>query len=211
MAKPRRAAEKPGVPVVRRKAEERKRLPPEMEAFARGEADRLPRRPREPTEPRLRDPRPSPLVPGVATRDARIVADARIEELTRLLAAETRDDATIAGRLAEARALGVHRGRSLTGFDALTLDVLGLERAEVGRLLALAPETPSAFSEAGIASALRAEAALLENGYRGRVSLHRDASGREHVVLDVPVKHAAEALEAVGERMRPLARDRRTP
>lgn len=206
---------RPEVPVVRREPAARKRLDPALEAFARGESDRLPRRPREPQEPRLHDPRISALVPGVANRDARIVADARIVELERLLAGTepgARGEA-FARKLAEAEALGLHRGRSLTAFEALTNHVLGLDDAEVPALLEAGRPSlglgDHKLSEAGVAALMRSEAALREMGFDGGGRIRRDEKGREHLVLDVAVKHAPEALEAVGRRMSTLARDKR--
>lgn len=206
---------RPEVPVVRREPAARKRLDPALEAFARGESDRLPRRPRLPQEPRLHDPRISALIPGVANRDARVAADARIGELERLLR-DTSPGArgqAIADKLAEAEALGLHRGRSLTAFDALTTHVLGLEDGEVESLLEAGRPAlglgEHKLSEAGVAALLRSEAALREMGFEGFGRIRRDEKGREHLVLDVAVKHAPESLEAIGRRMSTLARDKR--
>ena len=88
---------------------------------------RLPRVSR-PAEPKLNDPRDSGLVPGVGNRDARMVADARITDLTKLVESRAEPaslDALERG-LAEVVALGLWRGRSVTAFDAFAEHILGL-------------------------------------------------------------------------------------
>jgi len=217
MSTPRKTRDpKPAVPVVRREPESRKRLPPELEAFARSEGMRLPRAPKPAPAPKLNDPRDSGLIPGVGNRDARLVADARIAELTKLIEARTTgDDDALARGLAEIVALGLWRGRSITAFDAFAEHVLGLDPAEAaalaerGRVALGLPEGRA--NEALIAMTMRTEAALRELGFGGRVSMSRDAQGRDHVVIDVPVASAPETLEAIGRRMAPLARDKRSP
>lgn len=217
MSTPRKKrAEKPAIPVVRREPESRKRLPPELEAFARSEGMRLPRANR-PTEPKLHDPRDSGLIPGVGNRDARLVADSRITELTKLVGSrqEAGQEDALAAALAEAVAIGLWRGRSVTAFDAFAEHVLGLEPsdaaalAERGRLaLGLAE---GLANEALVAIFFRTEAALRERGFGGRAGISREAPGRDQIVIRLPVTSAPEALEAVGRRMAPLARDKRAP
>lgn len=170
MATPRnKRRESPTVPVVRREPASRKKLPPELEAFARSEDMRLPRKPHVPT-PRLSDPRTSALVPGVANRDARLVCDSRITELERLLNARdtSTDTAGLDRALAEAVALGVWRGRSVTSFDSFAVHVLRIGEdeaktmAERGRIALSFPHGRA--SDACVAVWFRTEAALRENG-----------------------------------------------
>ena len=70
--------------VVKRPSEERKRLPPELEAFARSDEERL--RIRKPRQDRgkVNDPREGYLIPGVANRDARTVYDQRVQAMQTL-------------------------------------------------------------------------------------------------------------------------------
>lgn len=215
MSTPRSKRSRPEVPVVRREPAERKRLPPELEAFARSEDTRLPRKSR-PVEPKLRDPRTTGLVPGVANRDARAVCDARVADVERLMArreaGENVDDA-LALELAEAVAMGVWRGRSVTSFDSFAVHVLRMTEeeasalAEKGRAALGWPEGRA--PEALLAVWYRTEAALRESGFPGRASRKLDEKGREHLVIDVELRHAPESLEEIGRRMGPLVRDKR--
>lgn len=200
---------------MRREPAERKRLPPELEAFARSEDTRLPRKSR-PTEPKLRDPRTTGLVPGVANRDARAVCDARVTDLERLLARRAEGenvDEALGRELAEAVAMGVWRGRSVTSFDSFAVHVLRMTEeeatalAERGRLALGWPEGRA--TEALLAVWFRTEAALREAGFPGRASRRVDEKGREHLVVDVELRHAPESLEEIGRRMGPLVRDKR--
>src|SRR5690606_9926456 len=70
-------------PVVRRGKEDRKRLPADLEAFARGDEGRY--RPARPERPRLQDPRPSATIAGVRNLDARDFHDRRCEAMEALL------------------------------------------------------------------------------------------------------------------------------
>lgn len=203
---------RPEVPVVRREPASRKRLPPELEAFARSEDMRLPRRPPAQT-PRLNDPRTTALVPGVANRDARLVCDARVSELEKLLESRSTSDATkLEHAMAEAVALGVWRGRSVTAFEAFAVHVLRMGEdeakaiAERGRVALAWPHGRA--SDACVAVWMRTEAALRESGFEGRASIRVDDKGREHVVVDVPLKHAPEGLDGIGRRMSSLVRDK---
>ncbi len=218
MASPRnKRTARPEVPVVRREPADRKRLPPELEAFARSEEMRLPRKPRA-SEPRLRDPRATFLVPGVANRDARGVCDARVAELEKLLGRrEKGEDVTdeLATALAEAVSMAVWRGRSVTSFESFAVHVLGMtedqatELAERGRLARGWPEGRA--SDALVAVWFRTEAALREAGFAGKASHRIDAKGKEHLIVDVELRHAPEGLEAVGRRMNSLVRDKLGP
>jgi len=214
MAKSRKSAPKPATGpagVVRRPSAERKRLPPELEAFARSDDTRL-RDGRAP-RPRLRDPRPTALVPGVANRDARLVYDHRIGVLQD--AAGRREDPAareeLARLLAEAVLLGLWRGRSLTGFDAFAQDILGIDYAEAR---ALAERGAAALgvaadrcTEEGVAAWFRAEAGLVEAGLPGTVRV-LPIGGEEVLKVEVPVSSGPPSLHAIGRRMTPLVRDR---
>lgn len=197
--------------VVRRSPRDRKRLPPELEALASGSVDRL-RRP--PGRPRLADPRAHFLVPGVANRDARAVFDARLPQLRELAAAhrEDPDDPEGARRLAEAlrqaAALGLWRGRSLTGFDAFVEQLLDLAPAEARALVsATGAGDVHPFSEETVAVWMRAEAAVIEAGLEARVTAERDEDGAERLVLSAESVSFAAAAAAMGARLRPLSRE----
>jgi hypothetical protein len=190
---------KPGV--LRRRADERERLPEDIEAFASGDDDALWRRP---AKRRIRDPRPVLLVPGVANRDARAVCEARERRLRTAL--EAKDEETLAMELAEAARLRVWRGRSIVGWDAFVENVLGMDRAEADRLTARGAEVVGSAepaSEDVVAAWMRAEAGALEGG-------GPDAAVRlrgERLVVDLPVEQAAAALSSMGRRATPLARE----
>ncbi|HJL00152.1 MAG TPA: hypothetical protein RMH85_10390 [Polyangiaceae bacterium LLY-WYZ-15_(1-7)] len=194
----------PGKPVLRRRGsgEPRKGLDPELEALARGDEDVY--RPRRKRGPRLRDPRPVALVPGVANRDARSVLDARVARMR-----EAREDDAELGRLlAEALWLGLWRGRSLIDFDALAEEVLEVpaDRAQaLAKAACAAAELPmDTLSDEAVAIWMRAEAALLDAGFEGRVS----AVDPKTLRFELAVPVAPQALAAMGRRMTPLVRDR---
>jgi hypothetical protein len=197
--------------VVRRPREERKRLPPELEAFARSDEKRL-RRP-GPRGPKLKDPRPVALVPGVSNRDARAVHDARIERLRDLVDRRASGDerAALAEGLAEAYLLGLWRGRALTGFGAMAVDVVGLPEDEAERLLAdglVAIGLPRETCRPELVAAwFRAEAALLEEGHVGKVGARPGEDGKPRLVVSLAPERLAEAFHAMGRRMTPLVRD----
>jgi hypothetical protein len=209
MPKPRKpddSAERLGpMKVVRRAAAERKRLPPELEAFAASD-ERVLRTER--TTPKLDDPRTVYLIPGVANRHARLVYDRRLEALRAAL-----DDARSAGAdpqaapdtpapgaqpsrapalegdarrrlgalLSEALRLGWWRGKSLTGFDALVDGVLGLpvDEAEALARAANGGRLPERLHDHAVAMVLRAEAGLAEAGVTGHIALGAARPGGE--------------------------------
>jgi hypothetical protein len=191
--------------VVRRRPSERKRLPADLEAFAGGDDDALWRRP---AKPRLNDPRPVVLVPGVANRDARAVYEARERRIRAAL--EAGDEATVAVELAEATRMRLWRAHNVVGWDVYAEHVLGipLERAEALRTRGaegIGGMEPA--SDDVVAAWMRAEAGLLEATPTGIVRL-RGAPGQERLVLEVPIADAAAGLAAVGRRSAPLARER---
>lgn len=153
---------------------------------------------------RLRDPRASALIPGVANRDAREVCDRRIRQLQELLA--TGDDAAIDRALGEAVLLRIWRGRSLTSLAAMAENLLGLEeatareRASTG-CIALGLE---ALSDEAIALWIRAEIALAEAGLMASLSATNEP---ESLRLELPIETAARGLAAIGRKVGPLARD----
>jgi len=189
---------KPGV--LRRRAEERERLPEDIEAFAGGDDDALWRRP---AKPRIRDPRPVLLVPGVANRDARAVCEARERRLREALEAE--DEAAVALELAEAARLRVWRGRSIVGWDAFVEDVLEMGRGEADALAARGAEAVGSTepaSEEVVAAWMRAEAGALEACGPDAVVRLRG----ERLIVELPVDRAPAALSCMGRRATPLAR-----
>jgi hypothetical protein len=190
---------KPGV--LRRRSEERERLPEDIEAFASGDDDALWRRP---AKRRIRDPRPVLLVPGVANRDARAVCEARERRLREAL--EAKDEETVALELAEAARLRVWRGRSIVGWDAFVEDVLGMGRDEAERLVAQGAEVVGSAEPASdevVATWMRAEAGALEGcGPEASVRLRG-----ERLVVELPIDDAPAALSSMGRRATPLARE----
>jgi hypothetical protein len=195
--------------VVRRAPEDRRRLPPEVEDLAAGRIDRLPHKARR---PRLKDPRTIALIPGVANRDARALFETRVRELQAALEAGTPEEGTVARGLAEAVRLGLWRGRSVTSLDAFAEDVLGMPVAEARRLAQegardMGVPCERATDEA-VAAWIRCETALREAGVPGRVHVGPFGDG-EALRIELDVSRAPEALDAIGHRMGPLARDRR--
>lgn len=198
--------------VVRRSAADRKRLPPELEEFARSDDKRL--RPRRSYKPRLRDPRAVALVPGVKNADARAIFEARLSNLTDLgwAAADGAAGAVAAHEraLAEAVLLGVWRGRSLTSFDAFVEGLLELKADEARAAAERGAEAMGvpceAASEEFVAVWMRAESALRDAGLGGVVTV---ADGEpETLRFDLPVETAPEALDQMGRRMGSLVADR---
>lgn len=209
--KPRDQQQNAGGP-VRRPRGERKRLDPAYEELASGAADRL----RRPRRPRLRDDRPVRLVPGVKNADARMVFEARFAKLE-AIRKEHPGDPTATERLgrllAEAWALELWRGRSLTSFDALVSDLLDLDAGEARALAERAAKEAhipiGEITEEAVAAWMRAEAALVEADLKGHVWVSRSgAHDRLHVEL--PANTAVEGLAAIGRRALPLARERRS-
>ncbi|MBX3247142.1 MAG: hypothetical protein KF901_08180 [Myxococcales bacterium] len=193
------------VPTVVRRGEgsRSKRLAPDLEPLARGEAEFIRGKPRR---PRLQDPRALALVPGVANRDARAVFEARVEAMI----AYRDEEGPLSRLLAEALWMGLWRGRSVTSFDALAEEVLDLPGDEARRLAELACAGASmpaeTLTEELLAVWYRAEAALLEAEVPGEIT----AADTETLTVRVKVAPAPIALEAIGRRMAPLVLDRQS-
>lgn len=197
--KPKKRPEKKPAEVIRR-GPQRQALPPHLDAFARGDDDAIWRRERE--GGRLDDPRPVALVPGVKNSDARAVGEARIDRLRS--AARSGDERLLAIELAEARALGLWRGLSIVGFDAMAEAVVGLRESEARALERRGREElglPDRLKPAEVAVWMRAEAGMLEAGDNGRVGYK---NGRLRIELDLD--RAADALAAMGRREAPMTR-----
>lgn len=206
MATKRRAPERePTDRIVKRAPQDRKRLSPELEAFARGDDDAIWRR--EIKSGRLNDPRVVALIPGLKNADARLVYDAHVARLRRAMAEETQE--RLAEELAVVYACAIFRGHSIVSFEAFAEAVLGIP---ADRAIALAKSgrvalgLPEALTEAEIAVWLRAEAGVLEVTNHGRVDV-RDGV----MTLTIPLARAAEALSAVGFREAPIARTTEGP
>lgn len=189
----------------RRKGAPRKKLSPELEALARGDEKALRKKRKE----RLRDPRPVALIPGVANRDARSVADARVEAMRAMIAWEDQDSLDRA--FADLMILRLWRGRSITGMDAFTEDLLELAPADARKAAergaAATGRTLEPLDDVAVAAWLRTEAALLELGIDGRVGV--DGEGR--LALSFPAVAAPEAFDGIAHRLAPLLEDRRPP
>ncbi|MEM1414693.1 MAG: hypothetical protein AAGH15_07325 [Myxococcota bacterium] len=199
--------------VVRRSPGERKRLPPDLEAFARSDETRL--RP-PPRGPKLRDPRPVALVPGVSNRDARLVFDRRTDALRVILEVRaTGDEAAghaAAEALCEATRLRLWRGRSLTAFGAYVEDVLGMPEDEARSLASSGAArlgvTLEPLSDEAAAVWLRAEAVLLDEDLEEGVRLAVSGEpGKERVRLELDAGRAPELLGLIGRKLGPLADD----
>lgn len=194
--------------VVRRRAEDRKRLPADLEAFASGDDDALWRRP---AKRRLNDPRPVVLVPGVANRDARAVYEARERRLRAAL--EAGDDEALALELMEAARLRLWRAHNIVGWDVFVEHVLGISLERASELLARGAArwgSADPAPEEVVAGWMRAEAGLLEASPAGVARL-QGAPGEERLVLEVSMADAPVALAAVGRRAAPLAREQAQP
>lgn len=197
---------KPDVPtIVRRAPADRKRLTPELEEFARSEDKRIPP-PRR--RPRLRDPRPAALIPGVANRDARLACDTLIEQVRALLMAE--DEVETDRLLATFSLTRLWRGRSLTSFDALAVEFLDLRAEEALTRASRGAEAMGValepVSDEAAAIWVRALAALTDAELDA--TIRPSADGRT-LQFDVPVDHAPEALLEMGRRMNSLVEDRK--
>lgn len=190
----------PAERVVKRAPSERKRLSPELEAFAAGDDDAIWRRTTR--GGRVHDPRLVALIPGVKNSDARLVYEAHVARIRRIL--DEGNEARLAEELAIVHATALYRAHSIVGFDVFAEAVLGLptERAtELVRMGRRVLGLPPALTEAEIAIWLRAEAGLLSVTSEGRVEV-RDGV----MTLSVPLARAAEALAAVGFREAPIAK-----
>ena len=187
----------------RRKGAPRKTLSPELEALARGDERALRKKRKE----RLRDPRPVALIPGVANRDARAVADARVEAMRAMIAWNDQD--ALDRAFADLMVLRLWRGLSITSMDAFTEDLLerapDQARAAAERGAAATGRSLEPLDDVAVAAWLRTEAALLELGIDGRVGV--DGEGR--LALSFPAVVAPEALDGVARRLAPLLEDRR--
>ncbi len=189
---------RPRPPGVRRGRGPRKRLPEDLEEFARSDDKRFrPRRKERP--PRLKDPRAAGvLVPGVANRDARRVYEARADALRRAEGAVREE------LLAEAQLLQVWRGFAITSFDAFVEDALGFPldeaKAEAERGAARLEVDLAPLPDDRVALWMRVEVGLLDAG--GRVTCHDD-----ELRLYVPFGQALRGLDEVGRRIHPLVRD----
>ena len=189
----------------RRKGAPRKRLSPELEALARGD-DKPFRRPRK---ERLKDPRAVALIPGVANRDARAVADARVEALRAMMAWDDRE--ALEAAFADFVVLRLWRGRSITSLDALAEDLLEVPPADAHEAASAGATRTGRnlepLDDVSVASWLRTEAAMLEAEIDAKVRV--DGDGR--LVLDFPAPAAPEAFDAIARRLGPLLEDRRPP
>lgn len=205
--------------IVKRAPQDRKRLPPDLEAFARGDDDALWRR--QLKSGRLHDPRVVALIPGLKNADARAVYDAHLSKLLGLIddvrAARGSDDAAALAsarqRLAEALAVsylcGVHRGQSIVSFDAFVDAVLRLPLDEARALVREGRASlglEEGLTDAQIALYLRVEAGVLEATRSARVSVKGGM-----LRIAVPLASAADALASVGFRAAPLARNAEGP
>jgi len=200
--------------VVKRAADERKRLPPELEAFARSQDERLRvKRPRV-DRGRLNDPREGYVIPGVSNRDARAVFDVRAEAMRGLWAGgELAPEAQVELRrlLHDAQRLGLWRARRLTDFAAFVEDVLGIPGDRAAELVREhtfeSRETEELLTERDVALWLRTEAGLYEGDEAARARI-RTTTGGIVLELSIALSNASAGLSGAGVRHAPLARER---
>ncbi|MDW8247005.1 MAG: hypothetical protein RMJ84_10550 [Sandaracinaceae bacterium] len=181
------------VRVVRRPREERKRLSPELEAFARGDDDAIWRRE---IKGRLNDPRVAVLIPGLKNSDARLLHDAYVNRIRSAL--ESGDEERLAELMAVVRACGIYRGHRFVSFEAFAEALFDIDSRRANALASEGEKRlglPSELSEAEIATWMRAEAGVLSVTPEGRVEVR---NGMLH--LSVPFDRAAEALAQVSHR-----------
>jgi hypothetical protein len=185
-----------------------RKLPADLEDLASGRRDVL--QPRRKPRGRIGDSRVAGLIPGVANHEARRVFDARVERATAAHAAG--DESGLAQQLCEAVLLGLWRARSVTGFDALAHDVMGIEPARAERLAqqsaAARGLTLERMPDIAVALWMRSEAALLE---RVPEAVVRVDSTAERLVLRLdlplaPAERITEAVSAIGRAASGLAR-----
>ena len=200
--------------MVKRPPAERKRLPPELEAFATGQETRLRlRRPRV-DRGELRDPREGYVIAGVANRDARSVFDVRIAAMQDLWQGGEAPPAAreeLGGHLCDALRLRLWRARRITDFAVMAEEIVGIPVALARELAEASSErigvSLSALSERDVALWLRTEAGLFEGDVKARVRIEGigpDAA----VTIRVALEHASPALAGAGFRHAPLARER---
>ncbi|HEX6243424.1 MAG TPA: hypothetical protein VFZ61_21070, partial [Polyangiales bacterium] len=208
-----RRPEKPAPVIVKRPSDERKKLPPELEAFARSQDEKLRlRRPRR-DEGRINDPREGYTIAGVSNRDARAVYDARAEAMRALWAdgkATPEALAELGQLLHDAARLTLWRARRITGFDAFVEQVVGVGAEPARGLLeaysAASGESPAPVNERTVAAWLRTEAGLFEGDPEARVQL-RTVAGAARLVVSVSLSGASAAFAGAGARHAPLARE----
>jgi hypothetical protein len=200
--------------VVKRPPEQRRKLPPHLEAFARSDEEKLRiRRPRT-DRGHVKDPREGYTVAGVSNRDARAVYDVRARAMRELWndgAADERAIHTLGQLLLDALRLELWEARRLTSFAAFAEEVIGIQASRAEALAEAAsartgePATP--LTERAIALWLRTEAGLYEGDEGARARIR---SGEDGAVLEISVSLEASstALAGVGARHLPLARAR---
>jgi hypothetical protein len=168
-------------------------------------------RPRRRPKGRLNDTRVAGLIAGVANHEARRVYDVRCERLRSALAQNREEE--LASQLCEAVLLGLWRARSVTGFDALAQDVVGIEHA---RARALVEQGANArgfvadrLPDLVVALWMRSEAALLDHCPEASVQLVMIEGERFELRVRLPLAppvRAAEAVAAIGRSAAGLAR-----
>lgn len=195
-----------GAASVRKRQGPRQHLAPEFEDLARGDADR-PRR-TVTRSPKLRDPRPVALIPGVSNREARQVYESFVIRLQSLLpaAAEQPLPATFWRTWEHFWHLRLWRARNWTNDAAFFEEQLQLPWSLVEEHQPKTAKSGAAWSDEAVAIVLRAEAALLESGLRAEIGIQQ-VDKRERMILDVQVEQAPEAFDAIARRLRPLMQD----
>jgi hypothetical protein len=200
--------------IVKRPAEERKKLPPELEAFARSDEEKLRlKRPRV-DQGKVRDPREGYTVAGVANRDARAVYDQRVEAMRALWnGGEPTDEARaeLGLLLLDALRLRLWRARRVTGFRVFAEDVLSMPSSTAEQLASEAAQrtgdSKDQLDERTTALWLRTEAGLYEGDTAARARVTSQGGGAPRIELAVTLTAASAALAGVGARHAPLARE----
>jgi hypothetical protein len=185
-----------------------RKLPPDLEDLASGRRDVL--RPRRRPRGKIGDSRVAGLIPGVANHEARRVYDARLERGATAHAAG--DENGLGQLLCEAVLLGIWRARSVTGFEALAQDVMGVDPVHAQELAQRAADARSVALErmpdVAVALWMRSEAALLDRCPEATVRVDT-AAERVLLQLDLPLAppdRITEAVSAIGRAAGGLAR-----
>lgn len=197
--------------VLRRRADAPRgirKLPADLEDLASGRRDVL--RPRRRPRGKIGDSRVAGLIPGVANHEARRVYDARLERAA--AAQKAGDEGALGQLLCEAVQLGLWRARSVTAFEALAQDVMGIDPARAQELAEHAAAARGVvldrMADVAVALWMRSEAALLDRCPEASVRVDT-AAERVLLHLDLPLAppdRITEAVSAVGRAAGGLAR-----
>ncbi|MEZ4255845.1 MAG: hypothetical protein R3A78_09055 [Polyangiales bacterium] len=153
------------------------------------------------------------LLPGVANRDAREVAEAYVDRLRAELKASSGEGRTVVvgEQLLRVVQLGLWRGLNVTSFEAFVEQILEIPFAEARRWVGDAEKrlgvVADRLSDEAIAVWVRTEIAFLETEIQGKVSVMSTADEREVLCVEVMVDNASQVFAALGRKHAALAAD----